>query len=484
MKNKETKKESKIFNIISLVLFVISITVVVTFGYILLKFNAIPTSYLVLLLLILGVFYLTYGLFNFAWNKKKIALIIFDVIAVIFMAIQIFALVKLNDTLDFLKRNFGNNKYTLIYNVVANKNSNYNNINDVKDEEIFYYKDLDDDSKLQEQIKDLKINNFNDNVFDLLNSVVTDNKIVLVSSGFYDTMADNDETYEEKVKVIATYEIIFEKDEEDVNVDVTNTPFILFINGIDTRSGKLPARSLSDVNIIAAVNPVKRKLLMVAIPRDYYVQLHGTTGLKDKLTHSGTYGGVKETIATIEDLFDIKIDYYMRMNFNAVVNLVDAVNGITIISDVNYPFSCHTNKSCIIKPGYNNLDGNCALAFSRERKAYQTGDRHRGENQEQVISVLLNKITSSSTLINDYSNILKALEGTFETNLTSDDITSLVKMQISDMKKWDITSYNVNGEGDMTYTYSYPNQKLWVMHPDYKTVETAKAKINQVLKDS
>ena len=477
------KKEKNIFKNINLLLFVLSIVVVVTFGYILIKFNAIPTNYLILLLIVLGVFYLIYGLFNFIWYKKKVALIIFDVVAVIFMIIQIFVMFKLNDTIEFIKNNFGNNSFTLVYNVVVKNDSNYNNIDDVKGKEISYYKDIDDDSKLQEQIKGLNVINYDNNVFDLLKSVITDNKIALVSSGFYDAMIEIDENYENETKIIATYKIVVNNSEDDINIDVTKKPFILFINGIDTRSGTLPARSLSDVNIVTAVNPVKKKLLMVAIPRDYYVQLHGTNGLKDKLTHSGTYGGVKETIDTIEDLFEIDINYYVRLNFNAVVNLVDAVQGITVVSDVTYPFNCHTNKNCTIKPGYNNVDGKCALAFARERKAYASGDRHRGENQEQVIAVLLNKITSSSALINDYSNILKALEGTFETNFSADDITSLIKMQIGDMAKWKVDTYNVNGEGDMTYTYSYPHQKLWVMNPDYKTVEIAKSKINQILKE-
>ena len=336
-------------------------------------------------------------------------------------------------------------------------------------------------NKVNENKCNKDIKNYDGNVFDLLTSVVKEDKIALVSSAFYEVMIENDENYESNTKIIATYSIEVEEEEHNVDKDITKDSFLLFINGIDTRSGKLPARSLSDVNILMAVNPTKKEILMVATPRDYYVQIHGTKGLKDKLTHSGTYGGVKSTIATLEDLYDLKIDHYIRVNFNMVINLVDAIGGITLYNDQNYDITCYTNRSCTFKPGNNTVDGKCALAFARERKSYATGDKHRGENQEQVISKVFEKITSSSTLINDYSKILKALDGTFETSLEQDDITSLVKMQIDDMSKWTINQYNVSGTGSLEYTYSYPKQKLWVMFEDKKTVETAKEKIKDVL---
>ena len=88
------------------------------------------------------------------------------------------------------------------------------------------------------------------------------------------------------------------------------------------------------------------------------------------------------------------------------------------------------------------------------------------ENQEQVIELIIEKVTSSSTLINNYTNILNALDGTFQTNLTTDEITSLVKMQINDMASWSIESFNVDGTGASMPTYSYPNQNLYVMEPN------------------
>ena len=285
------------------------------------------------------------------------------------------------------------------------------------------------------------------------------------------------------MKVIGTIDIKTEvKVDENTNLDVTSKPFTLYISGIDTRSGKLPSRSLSDVNIIMAVNPNTKKILLVHIPRDYYVQVHGTTGLKDKLTHTGTRGGINLSMKTVEDLLEIDIPYYARVNFNSVVNLVDAVGGIDIYNDQNKTFSCWTDRSCKFTPGTNyNVNGKCALAFTRERHAYSEGDRHRGENQEQVISLVLKKLTSSTTLLTNFDDILSAMNGTFETNLISEEIEALVKMQLSDMSTWSIETYNLDGTGSMEYTYSYPKQKLYVMYPNYDTVSTAVKKMNEIL---
>ena len=254
----------------------------------------------------------------------------------------------------------------------------------------------------------------------------------------------------------------------------------MYLTGIDTRSNSLPAKSLSDVNLLLVVNPTEKRILMVNTPRDYYVKIHGTSGY-DKLTHAGLTGGLKTSLGTIKDLYGINIDYYMRVNFNALIGLVDSIGGITIYNDKKSTITCWTDSYCKIKPGYNDVSGRCALAFARERRAYTAGDRHRGENQEQVLTKIIEKVTSSKTLLTKSSDILKSLEGTFETNLTTEEITNAIKMQLDDMAKWKIETYNVSGVDDYKETRSYPGRELYVMVPDQKTVKKAKEKINNVL---
>lgn len=317
-------------------------------------------------------------------------------------------------------------------------------------------------------------------LYDVKDNVET---VIIVNSGNYDAMVEEESDFSDSVKVLDAIEIKQRIENTSTGVDVTEDAFIVYLSGIDTRSGKLPAKSLSDVNILLVVNPSDKKILMVNTPRDYYVQLHGKSGLKDKLTHAGLVGGVNMSMSTLEDLYEIEIPYYVRVNFNAVVKLVDAVGGITLYNDQKKSFSCWTDRDCVFKPGNNNVKGKCALAFARERHAYVEGDRHRGENQEQVIQKIIEKVTSSKTLISKYSDILTSLNGTFETNISTEEITSLVKMQIDDMSGWTIETYNVSGSDLYAYTYSYPTRELYVMNPDLKTVEEAKLKLSTAMKN-
>jgi LCP family protein required for cell wall assembly len=217
---------------------------------------------------------------------------------------------------------------------------------------------------------------------------------------------------------------------------------------------------------------------MVHIPRDYYVPIHGI-GINDKLTHTGTIGGVNLTMQTIEDLLEIDIPYYVRVNFNSVTNLVDAIGGITVNSDVDYSFTCWTNPSCVIKPGLNELDGKCALAFARERHAFAEGDRQRGKNQMAVIEGMLDKALSPQILKN-YTTIWNEVSDCVVTSMEYDEIAEFVKTQLSSGASWDVVKYSVTGSDLMTTAYSTGSANVYVMVPDESTVNQAKEYFRQI----
>ena len=483
-KSKKNKHSNPALRKFSIIIWIVSIIFMIVLGYFIYSANVLPLKYFLAIVIVFVVFLSIHGIFILNKKTRIWLLIVLNIIAFAFMSVEAFAIIKINETITFLRENLGAHFETNIYNIVVNKESSYNSIEDIKDKTIKTVHDIEDMSEVERKLQEKVSMNveYEENIVDLLLDVATDKElIILVNSGNYDAMIQNDEDYEGKVKVLDTISIVTEVEVDESGLDVTKDPFVVYLSGIDTRSNSLPARSLSDVNIIMAVNPKTKNILMIHVPRDYYVQLHGTTGYKDKLTHSGTLGGIEMSMATIEDLFEIEIPYYARVNFNAVVNLVDAIGGINIYSDVNYSFTCWTDRSCKFNPGLNYVGGKCALAFARERHVYDTGDRHRGENQEQVIELVIDKVTSSSTIINNYSDILTALDGTFETNLTMDDITNLVKMQIDNMSPWHIESYNVDGTGANLPTYSYPNQNLYVMNPNMETVTEAINRLNVIL---
>jgi len=484
MSKKNEKKKVKKLTRFSQVIWGLSILLLIILGYFIYTANVLPAKYFIIIIIVFVVLLSIHGLFVLKKKTRSWLLILLNILAILFMCGELFAIFKINDMITFLKENLNARYETNVYNIVVSKDSNYQSLEDIKEKTITTVKDMEDLELFEKSIKE-KLNGtieYQENIAELLSEVKENKEMVLVvNSGNYDAMIDVDKEFEANVRIIDTITIRIEIETTSSGIDITKDPFVVYLSGIDTRSSYLPSRSLSDVNMILAINPKTKHILMVHIPRDYYVQLHGTTGLKDKLTHAGTIGGIELSMSTIEDLLEIELPYYVRVNFNAVVNLVDAIGGININSDVDYSFNCWTDRGCTFHPGLNSVGGRCALAFARERYAYETGDRHRGENQEQVLELVINKVTSSSTLIGNYNEILNALSGTFQTNITMEEITSLVKMQINDMSSWKMESVNVDGKGGLMPTYSYPGQNLYVMEPNMDTVEKAIQKLNEVL---
>ena len=250
--------------------------------------------------------------------------------------------------------------------------------------------------------------------------------------------------------------------------------FVMYLSGIDTY-GSVSTRSRSDVNILAVVNTKTKNILLLSTPRDYYVDYSVTGGARDKLTHAGIYG-VDASIDALKRLYGIDIEYYLRINFTGFVDIIDALDGVEVYSD--YDFTVENIRD--YHQGYNQLTGIEALAFARERYSFQEGDYQRAKNQMEVIRAVVDKCTSSSMLAN-YSSVMDAIAGSFETNMPEDQIASLVKMQLTDMAKWNITSYTVSGTGMYAETYSMPGQELYVIEPDQATVAEAKTLIREVL---
>ena len=210
-----------------------------------------------------------------------------------------------------------------------------------------------------------------------------------------------------------------------------------------------------------------KQVLLINTPRDSYVPNPMGNGQRDKLTNCGLYG-VDCSMEVLGTLYDVDVDYYCQINFTGFTKLIDAVGGITVYSDQGFTAGHH-----YISKGKNHLNGKEALAFARERHHVKGGDRGRGKNQMKVIAALIKKLTEGTTIISKYSSILDSLTGLFRTNVTMEEISTLVKMQLSDMASWSILAFSVTGEGDSQKTYSSPGHKAYVMHLDEKQVSYA-----------
>ncbi|XCP85382.1 LCP family protein [Roseburia hominis] len=277
--------------------------------------------------------------------------------------------------------------------------------------------------------------------------------------------------YQSQVKIIYHYGIDTELEVEDVSVE---EPFNVYISGIDV-SGPITTNSRSDVNIIATVNPETKKILLTTTPRDYYVKIPGVSGeQKDKLTHAGIYG-IDTSIATLEQIYDIEIPYYARVNFTSLIKIVDILGGVDVSSD--YSFSAGKYQ---FTEGMNHLDGEKALAFVRERHSFADGDNQRGKNQEKVLTAMIQKAMSPAILTNA-SSLLSSVSSCLETNMPSNKISELIQMQLNDGASWEIVSVNATGLGDKQACYSSGSQILYVMQPDNTSVDDIKRKMQAVL---
>ena len=262
--------------------------------------------------------------------------------------------------------------------------------------------------------------------------------------------------------------------------DITNTPFIMYLSGSDTREQML-VTSRSDVNLLMVVNPSTHQILLLNTPRDYYVENPAGNYAYDKLTHCGIYG-IDNSEKTLENLYDLKVNYYMQINFTGFENLVDAIGGITVYSPVAFSANDIDGSGYEFVEGENELNGDQALKFARERHAFASGDNARGENQMRVITAIIDKVTSNgATVLLNYDKIMSSIEGMFMTNLSDSDIAALVKMQLTDQPKWNIKSYAVTGEGGSEYTYSAPSSTAYVMYQDKDMVDTASKLVKKVM---
>ena len=252
------------------------------------------------------------------------------------------------------------------------------------------------------------------------------------------------------------------------SVDVTGEAFNIYITGIDQwEEEKGYDLERSDVNMIVTVNPLTKKVLLTSIPRDSYVKLH-TAQAMDKLTHTGVYG-VDETLNTVEDWLGIDLNYYVKMNFTAVRDIINAMGGIHVYSPVEFDSSLRPYH---YKKGWNDLGGRQALFFARERHAFEGQDAIRVENQQRVMKAIIKKMTSSTTLLTSYDDVMAAAGKNLSTNMSSKDMTELVKMQITDLAEWDIQSQKITGEYGEDYVASLSQKnKYSVYYTDAASVK-------------
>ena len=171
------------------------------------------------------------------------------------------------------------------------------------------------------------------------------------------------------------------------------------------------------------------------------------------------------------------MNYYARVNFSSLEDIVDAIGGIDVYNEIGFNSGV---DGTLIPAGNVHMDGSTALKFSRERHAYADGDRQRGRNQMIVLSAIIDKATSPA-IITGYSSIMNTVGDTFQSNMDSDEMVSLIKMQLNEGGSWHITSQSVDGNG-ANGIWSPANQSYsYMMYPDMDSVNAALLEIQKVM---
>lgn len=471
-KKKNNKSKMSFMKYLSIFLLIVSVLILVLVYFI----NVLPIDYFIVLVVLVLIIDLV--VIKLLLGSGKIRNVIGVILSIILIIIMVFGITYELNTIDFLKQ-FGFNTYKEeVYNVLVLDESDYETLGDLNGEAIGHL-DNNVHKGLNNAIEKIDNNiDFESVILDDINSLV-DNLIdeevaaIILEDAQITMLKETNNELMDNLRIIEDYSIETEIKNINKDIDITSDSYNILITGIDSY-GSITRVSRSDVNMIVSVNPKDKKILLTSIPRDYYVYL-SDYGDYDKLTHTGIYG-IDVTTKALEDLLDIDINYYVKVNFTTLVDIVDELGGITVNS--NYDFTSidgyHFSK------GNNNLNGAEALSFARERQAFSEGDRVRVENQQLVLTAIINKIISPS-IITNYNNLLNALSGEFLTNITNKEITDLIKWQIDGMYSWDIETISLDGSNAFDYTYSYKNQKLYVMMPYPESVNSAKEKINSVL---
>ncbi|KRN88391.1 LCP family protein [Ligilactobacillus ceti] len=277
------------------------------------------------------------------------------------------------------------------------------------------------------------------------------------------------------------YRVIFKADVVDhvkkVLKTVNSPKFNVYISGLDTY-GPISTVSRSDVNILMTTNLQTGKILLTSTPRDAYVKIaDGGQNQYDKLTHAGIYG-VQASMHTLENLYQQKINYFVKFNFESFTKLIALVGGVDVYNNQEF-VSLHSKIH--FKKGNIHLTSESALPFVRERYALENGDRDRAQNQEKVIRALIEKLSQSDNLLKA-DQIFAQISPYIQTNISLKQAMKWINYQIENHPKLQVETTALQGTGTMNLpSYAMPNSRLYMVQVNEKSLHEIQKEMNEIL---
>ncbi len=416
---------------------------------------------LVLLYLFLAM-YFVWGFISVVAKKKK-TFITISIIMMLFVPILAISSFYINKTFNTIA-NINKDKITYTTALVTLKNTVINNNNSsiigmISDEDDIEGYVLGNKLLDKKNLNKTDIKTYDDYILMLTDLLNGDIDGVLISNNYLIMFGDDEEltTLRDNTKVLYTYSETRNKDDISSSNKTLTEPFSILLIGVDSVNSKMNANQSfnGDTLMIITFNPKTLNATMFSIPRDTYVPIACRKNVKNKINTSAYYGS-DCVIKTVENLVDIDIDYYVKINFKGVVSLVDALGGI----DVNVPYSfCEQNsnrefgnKTIYVKEGLQHLSGEQALALARNRHSWpaycdakwNTGVRNdfvRGQNQQLVVGGIAKSVRSINSPKEFYS-ILEAISQNIDTNISTNKLLSFYEVAK------DIIAKSLNNETD------------------------------------
>ncbi len=518
-KNKKKKKTLwKKFLTIFFAIFLIFSTVYVTYAISLYK--SIETLLRILGCITLSVFsLLLFTLLNkFKKFSKATLFIIFSIISLLYCGSLTFVGNKVNNIYKKISTISSNNYDNYSTSIITRKNYGANDINDIKNGKIGIINDEDDYEGYTIGNKILKDNNLNNTVkYDGYIEMVTDllnNKIdFAIVPTHYDSMLSSGEGFEDisqTTKIIYTKEEKKEKKMSTKSTKSLDEPFTVLIMGVDTVNDGFSSGFNGDALILVTFNPKTTNATILSIPRDTYMPISCMKDRKNKITNAG-WRGESCIINSLENYFGIEIDYHVKINFNGVVDLVNALGGVEV--DVPYSFCEQNSKrkwgknTVFVKSGKQTLNGEKALAFARHRKITQYminycgpeytsngfywNDFTRGQNQQIIINALLKKLKNIDSF-SAVESILDTISKNIETDISTNNILSLYNLGKDSLKKsankdeaFQMQKLYLLGHDASIYDYSFAtNSGTKLVLYNYSVFEESKEAVIKAMKEN
>lgn len=459
----------------------VSLLVNIFFIYFIYKYKILPLRYRNILAILLGLILCGFVFIGFIKKRKSKPLKIISIVFLVALSVcQLSIISYAKKSIDTLEKINSKVEEQNEMSLVVLKDSNIKTIQGAFSKEIATAEGFDKENTekiLLEYRKkyssDLKTKDFANYILAANSLMNKESEVMLLNESFRSILEESIDGFTEKTRVLDSKVVegkkITTQDKKQVEEDKS---FNVYISGIDTY-GSLSTVSRSDVNMILSVNPVKNKILITTIPRDTYLAIGGDKDKYDKLTHAGLFG-VDTSIKSLESLLDIDIDYYGKVNFTSLTELINALGGIKVDNPVAFESS---SGKYYFSQGKIDMDGDMALAFSRERYHLEEGDFDRGKNHARVLTGIINKMLSYDMLMN-FSQISNIVLESVNTDISYDKMIELVNKQLSDGGDWDIETQALKGWGESGLSsYLMPDFNLYMMRVDEDSVKEIHDKI-------